>query len=129
MGRRPDPLQRALEELGAAITAAPAPMPHSPARQGAPGRTAAAAADEPQLGRASLAAAIGTRAAERPSTGRDDVITWLDELLTEALQGSGTAHRLVSLEEGWQRDSAGALLGVLEDGTPAALIPGPLGYS
>ncbi len=129
MGRRPDPLQRALEELGAAITAAPAPMPHSPARQGAPSRTAAAAADEPQLGRASLAAAIGTRAAERPSTGRDDVITWLDELLAEALQGSGTAHRLVSLEEGWQRDSAGALLGVLEDGTPAALIPGPLGYS
>ncbi|MGN0039276.1 MAG: ATP-binding cassette domain-containing protein [Coriobacteriales bacterium] len=133
-GRSADQLQRALEELGRAITAEPAPLPRAEHAQRAAGRTAAASAgtgagEAPLPGRAELAAAIGTRAAERPTTGRDDVIAWLDELLGEALQGSGTAYRLVRLEEGWQRDGAGALLGVLEDGTPAALIPGPFGYS
>ena len=60
-------------------------------------------------------------------TGMDD----FNEQLEFLLRPSGIMHRTVHLEEGWQHDAVGAMLGTMkETGEPVALLPGKLyGYT
>ncbi len=49
----------------------------------------------------------------------------LEEQMDYRLRPHGILHRTVKLEEGWQKDAIGAMLGTLkEDGRAVALIPG-----
>ena len=78
-----------------------------------------------------LADACATEARTNASApeGRDGALAWLDGQLERRLGAHGIAHCLVELDGPWWRDACGALLAVLEDGTPVALIPGLAGYT
>lgn len=49
--------------------------------------------------------------------------TDLRSLLDAQLRATGLMYRRVRLTEGWHKDAIGAMLGMLEDGTPVALLP------
>ena len=45
------------------------------------------------------------------------------DLLDAQLRATGLMYRRVRLTEGWHKDAIGAMLGMLDDGTPVALLP------
>ena len=58
-----------------------------------------------------------------------DNIKDVNEQLEYALRPSGLMMREVSLEEGWQKDAYGPMLGYIkETGITVALLPGTIGY-
>lgn len=68
-------------------------------------------------------------AAEAAPHGYGDALARLDEQLERRLGAHGVMHCLVELDGAWWRDACGALLAVLDDGTPVSLVPGLAGYT
>lgn len=60
----------------------------------------------------------GLEAGDVPDSVRD-----IDERIDWLCRPSGTMHRTVNLEKGWQRQAFGALLGKLDTGEVIALLP------
>ena len=56
-----------------------------------------------------------------------DNIEDLDERLDWFCRPSGTMHRAVKLDDGWQKEAFGAMLGRLDTGEAVALIPRGVG--
>ena len=56
-----------------------------------------------------------------------DNVNDMQERIDWFCRPSGTMHRLIRLEKGWQKEAFGAMLGRLDSGTTVALLPRGLG--
>ena len=65
---------------------------------------------------------VGVEPGTAPSSLDD-----LDELIDWLCRPSGTMHRTVRLDAGWQKEAFGAMLGALDTGEAVALIPRGMG--